>query len=555
MKTLNEVSPEKLRGGFYTPEPLVQICLDRIDALTAGQKDLRILEPSAGDGAFLRSLPKHMLADRVRHFTAIEVVEVEAAKCRTFALDGSFHTQVINTSALDWAITNEEMFDVAMGNPPFVRFQFVPKGDVWASERLVQRLGLPFRGVANLWIPILLAGVSHLREGGAFAFVVPAEIFTGLSAGDVRTWLLRNVTSLHIDMFDPGSFPGVLQEIVVISGTRACANDMQLFSKTAVVFEEHADGIRARRFSHSMDVTSTPWTKFLLTPSELEAFDFAGKLETVKPFGNVAKLEVSIVTGANDFFSVNTHELDEYELSPWAEPLLPRIRHANGLTFTDDDHAATAALGAKAWLLNFDKTRPDPISFGRPSDYLSTGISKGIPNRYKTSIRTPWYRVPSIRAGKLMLSKRSHWYPRLVLNTGGVLTTDTIYRGIMRPTYKGQEASLVASFHNSLTLLSAEIEGRSFGGGVLELVPSEIARLRVPFNISSGKNLPQLDCLVREIRADSARQDMLIESTNMMLQSFVKGWTPELVDMLESARRSLMSRRIGRNQATNKSIE
>jgi hypothetical protein len=40
--------------------------------------------------------------------------------------------------------------------------------------------------------------------------------------------------------------------------------------------------------------------------------------------------------------------------------------------------------------------------------------------------------------------------------------------------------SLVNAFVNSLTCLTAEMEGRHYGGGVLELVPSEIERLLVP---------------------------------------------------------------------------
>ena len=44
-------------------------------------------------------------------------------------------------------------------------------------------------------------------------------------------------------------------------------------------------------------------------------------------------------------------------------------------------------------------------------------------------------------------------------------TSDTIYRGrtltdVLTP------GAFAANFHNSLTLLSAELEGRSFGGGV-----------------------------------------------------------------------------------------
>jgi len=55
VKTRAEVTPEKLRGGFYTPPPLVSACLERVrERLPEGE--LRLLEPSAGDGAFVLSL-------------------------------------------------------------------------------------------------------------------------------------------------------------------------------------------------------------------------------------------------------------------------------------------------------------------------------------------------------------------------------------------------------------------------------------------------------------------------------------------------------------------
>jgi adenine-specific DNA-methyltransferase len=58
-------------------------------------------------------------------------------------------------------------------------------------------------------------------------------------------------------------------------------------------------------------------------------------------------------------------------------------------------------------------------------------------------------------------------------------------------------ADLVFSFVNSLTALSAELEGRHYGGGVLELVPSEIERLLVPTVHASIDDLEYLDSAVR----------------------------------------------------------
>jgi hypothetical protein len=74
-------------------------------------------------------------------------------------------------------------------------------------------------------------------------------------------------------------------------------------------------------------------------------------------------------------------------------------------------------------------------------------------------------------------------------------TTDTAYR--LRPVLGIDPLALVGSFVNSLTALSAELEGRHYGGGVLELVPSEIERLLVPHVPGTRADLLRLDSLIR----------------------------------------------------------
>lgn len=95
--------------------------------------------------------------------------------------------------------------------------------------------------------------------------------------------------------------------------------------------------------------------------------------------------------------------------------------------------------------------------------------------------------------------KRSHDLPRLILNKVGAYTTDTAYR--IR-TLNGTSADkLVSCFINSLTALSAELEGRHYGGGVLELVPSEIEKLLLPLPSKVKISLKDLD---KKVRAESS---------------------------------------------------
>ena len=66
---------------------------------------------------------------------------------------------------------------------------------------------------------------------------------------------------------------------------------------------------------------------------------------------------------------------------------------------------------------------------------------------------------------------------------------------------------------NSLTFLSAELEGRHYGGGVLEMVPSEIERLLIPLVGVDERKLAELDEMVRH-RVDI---DGLLMHTDLLI--------------------------------------
>lgn len=539
MKTRNEVTADKLRGGFYTPDDLVDLCLTRIASLTRGRSRLRLLEPSAGDGAFIRGVARSSFRDRVEHVEAVELIESEAKKSAAAIRESALTGSVLTRNAIQWAVESDACFDAAVGNPPFVRFQFLSKDDRGFTHQLAQRLGVSFAGVSNLWLPVLLGALSRLRTGGAFAFVVPAESFTGISAGSLRSWLVHNTSALRFDLFAPGSFPNVLQEVVVMSGKRVEASP----GGVTCTITEHSRTGRRTSAEHFIVSGPEPWTRYLLTRDQLDAVNEASGLAATSKLGLLARFEVAAVTGANDYFSVDSRTLDEHGLRPWSRALLPRIRHAAGLRYTDDDHARADAAGARVHLLDFSADRPDPEAHNGPSAYLAKGIDAELHLRYKCRIREPWYRVPFIRAGELMLSKRSHRYPRVVLNEVGVVTTDTIYRGTALGRLVGHADDFTAGFHNSLTLLSAELEGRSFGGGVLELVPSEVSRLLVPFIPGFAAELDRLDAVAR---AGGESQD-LVDETDRLLAKADVGFDQALMDRLSSARLALLQRRLDRN--------
>jgi hypothetical protein len=151
-----------------------------------------------------------------------------------------------------------------------------------------------------------------------------------------------------------------------------------------------------------------------------------------------------------------------------------------------------------------------------------------------------------MRATELSLSKRSHRFHRMVVNEVGAITTDTIYRGTVTADHLSP-AAVAAGFHNSGTLLTAEIEGRYFGGGVLELVPSEVSRLAVPVIPSLADEMARLDQVTRAATAGPADQlELLVTESDLLLSKADVGVTDEMIEALAQGRSALLSRRLER---------
>jgi adenine-specific DNA-methyltransferase len=481
LKFIADQTSQKLRGGYYTP-------LDLAAFIAAWVKEVqpkKVLEPSCGDGAFL-----HALAE-VKGFTGTSVTgfeldEDEAAKARSRARDlGLKKTEVHAADFLGWAIDNMgargERFDAVVGNPPFVRYQFLPPTFQVRSEAIFDALDLKFTKHTNAWVPFILASIALLRPGGRLAMVVPAEIIHVTHAQSLRSYLGRQCRRLVI--IDPEElwFEGTLQGAVILMAEK----------RATPAQKEEGLGIypvRGREFlrlnpsavfdapkSINGKTVEGKWTRALLDLEARNLFDELEAHDDVHRFHDIAKVDVGIVTGANAFFLVPDETVEEYGLEKYAHPMFGRSGHCPGVIYDEGQHSANADKGTPTNFLWFDDD-PRKMASG-PKRYIEMGEKQKLHSRYKCRIRSPWFKVPSVYSTEVGMLKRSHDTPRLILNKLGAYTTDTAYR-IRTKDVQGEH--LVGCFINPLTALSAELEGRHYGGGVLELIPSEIERLLVP---------------------------------------------------------------------------
>jgi adenine-specific DNA methylase len=494
MNFIAQESAQKLRGGFYTDPDIA----DFLTRWALEKKPARVLEPSCGDGAFLEAVVRVQPATDRRLF-ACELDSEEAAKARTRMAKAKNSALEIHVGDfLRWFLFRSELdepFGAVVGNPPFIRYQYLPEEQQFLAEKVFSRFGLPFTKHTNAWVPFVIASLALLNPGGRLAMVVPSEIFHIPHAQSLRRFLGEQCSRTLL--FDPGElwFENALQGVVLLlaekksspsersQGVAVCpVNNREFLRESASSYFERG------RYINGESVAGK-WMPVFLAGQERELLKKVEHDSRFTTFGRVADVDVGIVTGANKFFLVTDEVVDSFGLGQWAHPMFGRSEHVTGVVFSKADLQANRREGLPTNFLWFDdaavQSFPEAVQ-----RYLRQGEEQGLAKRYKCRVRTPWFRVPSVYAAPVAMLKRAHHCPRLVLNEAKSFTTDTAYR--IRPT-RMTNTELVYSFFNSLTCLSAELEGRHYGGGVLELVPSEIERLLIPVCRAREKDLALLD--------------------------------------------------------------
>jgi hypothetical protein len=322
-----------------------------------------------------------------------------------------------------------------------------------------------------------------------------------LHAQPLRDFLARTCARVLLIDPEPLWFDGALQGVLLLLATKRGAGDPErcavgiLGTPDRRVLQRPPEDVAARATYTDGRKLVGKWMRALLGAREQALLEALSAHPGVARFADVADVDVGIVTGANDFFLVSEATVERYRLRSWAHPMFGRSEHARGVVFGRADHAANAAEARRCQFLWFDADRASALPRTARA-YLRIGEQQRLHLRFKCRTRTPWFRVPSVWASPVSMLKRAHHFPRLLLNRARAYTTDTAYR--ISP-HSVSATALVAGFVNSLTLLGAELEGRHYGGGVLELVPSEIERLPVvtPPAAAASAILRELDARVR----------------------------------------------------------
>ena len=179
--------------------------------------------------------------------------------------------------------------------------------------------------------------------------------------------------------------------------------------------------------------------------------------------------------------------------------------------------------------------------------YIELGESNGENLGYKCRIRDRWYIVPSVWVPDAFFLRRNNIFPKFVINNIDAVSTDTMHRIKFYDGIDKDKALL--SYYNSITFAFTEINGRSYGGGVLEILPGEVGKIILP-NLQAmdeTKVKYLLDQIDKTIRNDLSIEDLLDEIDREVLVGYL-GIAPAITERFRNIWKLLMTRRHNRSK-------
>jgi len=466
----------KARGAFFTPPVLC----DYIVEWAVNSPDDRVLEPACGEAAFLlpagRRLAK-LAADRCSTPAPLHGVELHRGSAKHAEAVVQEQGSEVQVDVGDFfTFEPEPLYDVVVGNPPYVRYQDFSGEARLRSRAAALRAGVSLTGLASSWAAFTVHAALFLKPGGRLGLVLPAELMTVNYAAPVRRFLMERFRNVRLVLFTERVFPGVMEEVVLVLADgfdRGAAKHCDIYQARNTTDLEQAVGQR-----WTPTDLDAKWSPSLLTTATVEAYESLAASPSFCTLHDWGETTLGMVTGNNKYFMMTPARAAELGLTERELVRMspPGSRHLRGLTFTEAAWRELGDAGFATYLL-----RPKGERSVAAKAYFDQGEADDVHLAYKCRVRNPWWRVPLVEKADLFLTYMNADTARFCANVAKVNNLNSVHGVYLRKGFQqlGKKFLPVATL-NSMTLLGAETVGRAYGGGMLKVEPREADLLPVP---------------------------------------------------------------------------
>ena len=541
--TASSASCRKALGAYYTAAPVVDFLVTWGLGLGGGA----VMDPSCGDGRFL-------VAAARQGATRLVGCDLDPDALRTAKATLSDAGSWADWHQGDFFLLAPERrapFDLVVGNPPFIRYQHFSGETRARALASALRVGARLSRLSASWAPFLLHAMQFLRPGGAMGMVVPAELAQTAYGTETLRALCAGFARVRLLTFRRNWFDGAQQETFLLlaedrGGATASAElvpldrieDLAGFALSAAGQDGfNLDTARGGRLGLAF-----------VAPAARDLYLRLVERADVVELCSLGEVANGYVSGANDFFHCTAADGAQRGLpQEWLLPIARNSRSLVGLAFTQRDVAYAEARAVPHHLIlprDDDLFAADSVAL---EAFQRAGERAGIPARYKCRTRKPWWRVPGLIRADVLLPYMIGSEPHASVNSANALYPNSLHG--LRLANPMLAARVVLGLASSLSLLSMELVGRSYGGGILKLEPTEMQRVRLVLPTCGEQELSaafgQADASLRD-----GDFNTVVHTADKLILTDQLGLSTQDVECLRQARAALVERRLARSRRT-----
>jgi adenine-specific DNA-methyltransferase len=471
----------RILGAYYTPERLSQLLADWA---IRDVSDI-VLEPSFGGCGFLstahNTLTRLGHAEPIRQIFGCDIDPVAFEYLAgVFGHDADISGFILR-DFLDCHAVQEwpERFSVVLANPPYIPHQRIGKArlrELWQRPQGISGV----KGRSSLWAYFLSHAVSLLKPGGRMAWVLPGAFLQADYAAPIRTYIGQRFARAAAFVIHERLFlaEGADEETVILlaDGHELPSLGDGLQVGEAGTLDELATLIEQWGAHTWVGRTGTIAPAMLSFTTDAEAiYETLSARPDAFLLGQLAKVQIGLVTGDNNFFVLNGKACVAAGLvNGDCTRVLSKFRAATGISLSVADLDIYDALGGKSFLVQSDGEAT--------SDAVQAYLDR-YPAARRESVstfkkRAIWSMISDGKTPHAFFPVMHHYGPRLVLNSGSLHCTNTIHRVFFTDKLSTSRQKLAAlSILTTYSQISAELCGRRYGSGVLKHEPRDAERI------------------------------------------------------------------------------
>ena len=504
----------KKRGAFYTPDDLANFMCK----LSIKRSTSHVLEPSYGDGLFIKHLQKHK-----KNFS-IDAVEIDF---KTYKESKKYFKNVNLVNEDFLCFEKKKEYDLIIGNPPFVRTRNLPKEQKEIAQKIYKEdLGLRSHSDPSSWLLFIYKSFSLLKSGGTLCFVLPFDMTFVSYAVPLWKEIFANFGKIEVYHSKKRYFPEILQDTIVLklSNYGGQSSSLDYF-----VFEDSFTG-NLKKINISKEPIFNKLKPFKYALLTDDFFEIETKIKNkLYRLGDHVDFHIGYVSGNKNYFHPQKEIVSKFKLGN--DSFIETLAESKAVKKTGIYTSNIESHQLSKLFYPVNQTRKE-------NAYIQFGEENKFHTQKKTSSRNPWYLTPLVHVPDFILSTFKD-SPILLDNDAGYLATNSFLCGYIKKndllSHSITKENLISGWYSSLTNLFFELEIHSLGGGRLVMIPGEICNIKVP--IISNITNDFFQKLNKKLYNESLEEAQ--EFTDKMVLNQLLGLTYKEIDIIKDNLRVL----------------